>query len=344
MPREPQPTDDQRAQLTLQKIIDEHPGLAPPTAQGGQLNDYAPANLPNDPTAQAYYAAHVPPNGSPPAPPQEPAPQPAAQPQAAPEPAPQLASQPSGGLIYGKYKSDEEAQRGYWELVDKLKEMNARNTSLEAANLHLQTTMIPQRQVREQPPQPSQPQFVPVQFQGDQPVVPVESFRQAGQETAAQVARETVQAMLAPIQQFNAAQARVSTEFPEFQQRQADFAQWLSKNPDYQERVARDPEGGLELAYLRYERDSALRGQATRAQTTQTAQAQVDQARQNASASVSGNAGRRMGDQQSRAALIGQALEYAQKTGDWKPYTRIRMTEAVGEEFLNSLQMTNWGK
>lgn len=343
MPPAPDPADDPQVQQMLKKIVDDHPGFGPPAAQGGMLNDYAPVNLPNDPTAQAYYQAHVPPNGSPPASPQQPPQEPAQPPAPAPPAAQPAASQPSGGLIYGKYKSDDEAQRGYWELVDKLKEMNARNTALEAANLHLQTTMIPQRRERETPP-PQQPQFVPVQFQGDQPVVPVESFRQAGRDDAAQVARETVQAMLAPIQQFNAAQARVSTEFPEFQQRQAEFAQWLSKNPDYQDRVARDPEAGLELAYLRYEREAAIRGQATRVQATQNAQAQVDQARQAASASVSGNTGRRMDEQQSRNAAIGQALEYAQRTGDWKPYTKIRMTEALGEDFLNSLQMTNWGK
>ena len=51
-----------------------------------------------------------------------------------------------------------------------------------------------------------------------------------------------------------------------------------------------------------------------------------------------------MDDQQARAAVIGKALEHAQRTGDWQPYTKLRMQEALGEDFLNSLQMTNWGK
>lgn len=342
MPDQP-PTDDQQVQQMLQKIVDEHPQFATPANQGGRTLDYAPVNLPNDPTAQAYYQAHVPPNGSPPAPTPDQTPQPPAQPTAPAAPAPQPASQPGGDLIYGKYKSQDEAQRGYWELVDRLKEMNARNTALEAANLHLQTVALPQRRERETPP-PQQPQFVPVQFQGDQPVVPVEALRQTSREDAAAIARETVQQMLAPIQQFSAAQTRLSGEFPEFPQRQAEFAQWLSRNPEYQERVSRDPEAGLELAWLRYEHDSALRGQTQRTQATHQAQAQVDQARQQAGASVAGSASRRMDDQQSRNAAIGKALEYAQRTGDWKPYTKMRMSEALGDDFLNSLQMTTWGK
>lgn len=339
MPDDQAPADDQQVQQILEKIVNEHPQFATPANQGGRLNDYAPVNLPNDPTAHAYYAAHVPP-GSPPAPSQEPAQQPAQPPAAAP-PAPQpVASQPGGDLIYGKYKSQDEAQRGYWELVDKLKEMNIRNTSLEAANLHLQTTLQPQRQVRETPPQP---QYIPVQFQGDQPVVPVESLRGASQEDAARVARETVQQMLAPIQQFNAVTSRITSEFPDFPQRQAEFTQWLSRNPEYQEKVGRDPDH-LESAWLRYDRESAQRNQTVRTQATQQAQAQVSQARNQASASTQGSNGRRMDDQQSRAAMIGKALEYANRTGDWKPYKDLRMSEALGEDFLDSLARTSWGK
>lgn len=340
MPDNPAPADDQQVQQVLQKLVDDHPGFASPAAQGGRLNDYAPVNLPNDPTAHAYYAAHVP-EGSPPATtPQQAAPEPAQPP--APAPVAQPATQPGGDLIYGKYKSQDEAQRGYWELVDKLKEMNVRNTALEAANLHLQTTLQPQRQVREEP-RPQQPQYIPVQFQGDQPVVPVESLRGASQEDAARVARETVQQILAPIQQFNAVTARITSEFPDFPQRQAEFTQWLSRNPEYQERLGRDPDH-LESAWLRYDRESALRNQTVRTQATQQAQAQVSQARQQASASTQGSNGRRMDDAQSRAAMIGKALEHAQRTGDWKPYKELRMSEALGEDFLNSLALTNWGR
>lgn len=342
MPDSPAPADDQQVQQVLEKLVNEHPGFASPAMQGGRLNDYAPVNLPNDPTAHAYYAAHVP-EGSPPATtPQQRVQEPAQPPAPAPVAA-QPATQPGGDLVFGKYKSQEEAQRGYWELVDKLKEMNVRNTALEAANLHLQTTMLPQRQQREEP-RPQQPQYVPVQFQGDQPVVPVDSLRTTSQETAAQVARETVQQILGPIQQFSAAQTRITSEYPDFPQRQAEFTQWLSRNPEYQERLGRDPEGGLELAWLRYDRESAQRNQTVRTQATQQAQAQVSQARQQASASTQGSNGRRMDDAQSRAAMIGKALEYAQRTGDWTHYKSLRMSEALGEDFLNSLALTNWGR
>lgn len=340
MPDNDSAAADQQAQKVLEQLVADHPAFASPANQGGRANDYNPVNLPNDPTAHAYYAAHVP-EGSQPAPtPQQPAQEPA-QP-AAPAPvAAQPATQPGGDLIFGKYKSQDEAQRGYWELVDKLKEMNVRNTALEAANLHLQTTLQPQRQARETP---AQPQYVPVQFQGDQPVVPVDPMMNSVQERADRVARETVQSILAPIQQFSAAQTRIASEFPDFTQRQAEFTQWLSRNPEYQERVGRDPEGGLELAWLRYDREAAIRGQQTRTQATQQAQAQVSQARQQASASTQGSNGRRMDDAQSRAAMIGKALEYAQRTGDWKPYKDLRMSEALGEDFLNSLALTNWGR
>lgn len=329
---------DQQASKVLEQLVNDHPAFASPANQGGRTNDYAPVNIPNDPTAHAYYAAHVPEGSQPATTPQQAAPEPA-QP-SAPAPAAQPASQPGGDLIFGKYKSQDEAQRGYWELVDKLKEMNVRNTALEAANLHLQTTLQPQRQERQAPPQP---QYIPVQFQGDQPVVPVDSLRGTTQEDAARVARETVQSILAPIQQFNAVQTRIASEFPDFPQRQAEFAQWLSRNPEYQERVGRDPDH-LESAWLRYDRESAQRAQSGRAQVTQQAQAQVSQARQQASASTQGSNGRRMDDAQSRAAMIGKALEYAQRTGDWKPYKDLRMSEALGEDFLNSLALTNWGR
>jgi len=340
MPNEtPAPGEQQQSvDQILQNIVNEHPQLAEPTRQGGMTRDYNPVNLPNDDTAQSYYRAHVPegqpePTSPPPAAGQTPTPAPAGQ---TPEPQP-------GGLVFGKYKSIDEANSGYWKLVDELKTRDAENRALKAVNLHLEQVFGGFRQER---PEPT-PQHIPVQLLPDQtPVIPMDRIRETTDARAAQIARETVTQILGPLQALSGAQARVSSEYPEFNTRQSEFSTWLNLNPTYQERAARDPEGGLELAWLRFQNESAQRRQSASAQTTTIAQQQVTQARSQAGAVANnggGGATRRTTDVQARANQLNELWNYGQQTGDWKPYKNFRTAEALGDSFLNDLDRTNWG-
>lgn len=322
----------------LQNIVNEHPQLAEPTQQGGLTRDYNPVNLPNDQTAQQYYRAHVP-EGQPDE--AQPATTPATTtPQSSPAAQP---DQPTGGLVFGKYRSIDEANAGYWKLVDELKSRDAENRALKAVNLHLEQVFGGFREAR---PDPA-PQHIPVQLLPDQtPVIPAEQVRQSAAREAAEVARQTVNQILGPLQQFSSAQARVQSEYPEFSSKQGEFSTWLSQNPTYQERAAREPESGLELAWLRFRDESVRRQQAVSAQTTTAAQQQVTQARQQAGAVAQnggGGATRRTTDVQARANRLSELWNYGQQTGDWKPYKDFRTAEAVGDSFLNDLDKTRWG-
>src|SRR2546425_6734399 len=206
-------TDEQIVAQKLQDIITQHPGFADPTRQGGLTRDYNPVALPDDPTAQRYYQQAIPDDGSSggqPAPDSAPpAPVQAQQPAG---PAAASTTDTSGGLIFGKYKSLDEANRGYWELVDKQKATNAENTALKAVNLHLEQVLGPLRQPREAPTQPA---YIPVTLQGEQPVVQAQPFIDQTRAIAAEEARQQVAAALQPLQKLNEAQVRLSSEFPD---------------------------------------------------------------------------------------------------------------------------------
>jgi hypothetical protein len=320
---------------TLQQILADHPGLANPAQAGGKLNDYHPAVQPDDPSAQQFLGSFVPQQGG----------QPALEQQVSQRPAPtELAPQPpaspiSGGLIFGKYKSIEEAERGYREADQRRQTVERENTALKAVNLHLEQVFAPVRQQREVP---TPPQEVAVQFRGDQPVVPTADFVRVAQEQARAAAREEVRNALEPLGRMNEAQTRLIAEFPDFSQRQSEFAQWLAANPTYKERVTSDPDAGLEHAYLRFNHEAG----AYRQQTTQQARGQVETARQAASATSSspGSTVRRTTDLDNRAARLNELYNHAQQTGDWGPYKKARLEEALGSQFMSTLDQSQWGR
>lgn len=328
-----QPGSD--VQQTLEQVIADHPGLNNPEAQGGKLNDYRPVALPDDPTAQQWLQDH---SG-------QPAPTQQVTPARAPtEPAAEPAQPERGGLIFGKYKSQEEAERGYWETVKRQQAIERENTTLKAVNLHLEQVFAPMRQKREEPTPP--PQFTPVQFQGDQPVVPTADFMRMAEERGRAAARDEVRNALEPLQRLSATQTRMSAEFPDFSQRQSEFNQWLAQNPTYQERLVADPDTGLELAYLRFDREAGNHRQAASQQATQQARGQIESARSAASATSSspGTSVRRTTELDNRAQRLTDAFKWAQETGDWNPYRKARLEEALGSQFLNTLDQTNWGR
>lgn len=324
----------------LQRIVNDIPGLSNQEAQGGRLNDYRPNILPDDPAAQQFLQQYVPSDGGQPAPTQ---PQ---QPQGAPtEPQQPAAAQPtSGGLIFGKYRSIEEAERGYRETDNRRQTVERENTALKAVNLHLEQVFAPMRQPRVEPTPP--PAFTPVQFQGDQPVVPTADLLRAAVEQGRLAAREEVRNALEPISRLSEAQTRLTAEFPDFSQRQNEFARWLSDNPTYQERMQADPGAGLEHAYLRFSHDVGNQRQVASAQATQQARGQVENARNAASATSSspGSTVRRTTDLDNRAQRLTEAYNHAQQTGDWGPYRKARLEEALGSQFLGTLDQSNWGR
>lgn len=327
----PSPDADQQVQQILQNIVNEHPQLAEPTQQGGLTRDYHPVNVPNDASAQEYYRQF--PDGQPDS-------TQAAAPVVPAAPAPDT-NQP-GGLVFGKYKSLEDANAGYWKLVDELKSRDAENRALKAVNLHLDSVFGG----RHERPEPTPPSHIPVQLLPDQtPVIPADQVRQQAAREAAEVARAEVTRILGPLQALGGAQSRISAEYPDFTTKQTEFSQWLSLNPTYQERAARDPESGLELAWLRYRDESSRRQMAVSTQTTTNAQQQINQARSQAGAVAQNGGGgstRRTTDIQARAAKLNELWNYGQQTGDWKPYKNFRTEEAIGN-LAGDLEKTRWG-
>ena len=272
-------------------------------------------------------------------------PQPVAQPQpaAAPAPAPQSSS---GRLFAGKYRSVEEMERGYNEAQAELKRRNEENVVLKAAQLATERIGGFRRERDEPPVAP--PSEIPIQFRGDQPVVPVNDLRNELLQAARQAAQETISGILTPMQQLGSANANLRASYPEFAQREGEFANWLRDNPGYQELIQHNPEVGLESAYLKYSRVSGVQ-QATQAtQATHAAQQQVDSARQQAA--PAGNIApstRRPNETESKQAHVQQLFKRWQETGDpadKKRYMNAHTEWSLGEQFVNTLERTSWGR
>jgi hypothetical protein len=334
--------DSQEAQMKLlETLVGDLPAFRPgeDTGQG--------VLAPEGQEAQAFYQSFNPPqqaaprsdNGQPvsAAPSQPPPP---LQPQQAPAPA----AQPSTGsrLLAGQYRSVEELERGYQSSRTEAKRLYDENIALKAAQLAVEK-IGGFRQPREEPK--PQPVDIPVQFRGDQPVVPTEALIQQMEQRARQVAQETVSGILTPMQQLGSANASLRSTYPEFAQQEGQFASWLRDNPRYQGLIQNDPEVGLESAYLKFARDSGVQQTHVATQATHAAQQQIESARQQAA--PAGNvspSSRRPTETESKWGELKKLYDEAQLTGDYKRFNKARIEYALGDQFVNTLNNTNWGR
>lgn len=311
---------------TLQNILNEHPGLQTREVEPGVETPVT------DPSAENFLKTF---GGDPATPNTRPE---------RPEPTAPAPEQPSGRLLAGKYRTPEEMERAYLEAQKALRDREAENRALQAVNLHLEQVFQPLR--RAERPEPTLPDAVPVSFDAqNQPIVKTDSLRQMVHEEAARIAREQVEATLRPISALNQANNRLRTEYPEVAQREADFAAWLSAHPDYQQKITQDPDFYLEGAYLKFERESGSATRSSQAQTTNAAQAMLNQARANAAPAGGAPTGvRRETEVDGMAKQLEAAYKHYQETGDAKPYKKLRTEMALGKSFTDQIERSSWGR
>lgn len=336
--------DSQEAQMKLlETLVGDLPAFAPGVDTGQGID------APDGEAARAFYQSFnpQPPQPAVPAPNNGPtavsAPSQAAAP-LAPQPAPAPAApqpSPSGQLLAGMYRSVPELENGYKKSREEAKRLYDENIALRAAQLATER-IGGFRQPREEPTPPA---HIPVQFQGDQPVVPVNDFRTEVLNAARAAAQEAVSGILTPMQQLGSANANLRTSYPEFSQQEVQFSNWLRDNPRYQDLIQQSPDVGLESAYLKFARDTGTQQVTQATQNTLAAQNQVDAARQQAA--PAGNvapASRRPTEAESKWTNLQRIYQECQQTGNFKPFVKARTEFALGEQFINTLDRTNWGR
>lgn len=312
--------------------VDTGAGISIPK-EGQESLDFMQAYMPQP-------APATPPNGQPVSQNQTQAtPPPQAQ---QPAPAAQPSTIPSGRLLAGKYRSVEELERGYKEADRERRERNEENLALRAANI------VSERVGRQPRNEPQPLTSIPVQFEGDKPVVPVSDLRAEMLQAARTAAQETVTGILTPMQQLGSANASLRASYPEFAQQEGNFAMWLRERPDYQGLIQQNPEVGLESAYLKYQRDAGLQQASHATQATLAAQQQIGQAQQHAApAGGSAPAGRRVTETDAIASTLKRLYDEWQTTGDpaaKKRYTQYRLEQALGGQVMGTLEKSQWGR
>lgn len=340
---DPDPTSQEAQMKLLEQIVGDLPAFKPgeDTGQGILAPEGQEANTFYQSFNPPQQAAPQPSNGqtavsAPPPQPQPPAPQPASAPA-------QAQPSTSGQLYAGMYRSVPELESGYKASRDEARRLYEENVALKAAQLAAER-IGGFRQPRDEPkPQPAAE--IPVAFRGDQPVVPINDFRAEVIQAAQMAAREAVSGILTPMQQLGAANSSLRTSYPEFAQREAQFASWLGAHPDYQELIQMKPDVGLESAYLKFSRDTGAQQVTQATQTTLAAQQQVESARQQAA--PAGNvapSSRRPTEQESKWAELERLYKEGQQTGNFKPFQKARIQYALGDQFVNTLDRTTWGR
>lgn len=187
--------------------------------------------------------------GSPPAPaaPTEPEPQPTPQ-QPAGEPGSPPA--PEGqGLIFGKYRSIEDAQKGYFDTVHAY--MQEHQARLEAERRAQQVNPV-----RPEPPAPAAPD--PFMEALEEAGIPVQALTSYVQRTAREAAIPAAQEQVMPIVAGSQARAVAARTLPNFDNRENLVADFIQGTPELDIRYRRmfqaDPLGAMEWAFAQYDR------------------------------------------------------------------------------------------
>jgi len=215
-------TEPKTPEETLQGIVDAHPAF-----NTGSKENYHPASIEDDDgTTQEFYNE----NSDNPEPVKKEEEAPTRQEPTGPE---------ANKLFAGKYKSVEELEKGYVNAQKELYDRNAENIALRTAK-----AVINEGGFRREREEPTKPEFV----KG--------GYNPEGDPVIRNLTREEVQKALAPMTALSNAQSNIQQRYPEYSGREGEFTQWLTNNPDNQREVFDNPEGNLEVAYLRFERDN----------------------------------------------------------------------------------------
>lgn len=237
----------------------------------------------------------------------------------------------------------ERLQREVDDLKRKIAERNTENLALKAVNQQMEQFA----QIMRPPERPQEPARIPIAFdEHNQPYVDPSIAQHMIDERVNQLVQEKVQESLRPLTAASETYGRMRRDFPEFSSEEDRFGQWLAANPQYRERVTTNPSEGLETAYLRYRYES---GQARDTQATQAAnagQAVISGAQRHAAPAggTSGAPSRRVTETEARTRKLRELAKYAEDTGDWKPYYKMRLEEGLGQSFLDTMDKTTWGR
>jgi len=303
---------------TLRESIDLHPAF-----NTGSKENYHPASIEDDDgTTEKFYDAN------------SDDPEPTKQEEA---PTRQEPAEKGDKLFAGKYKSVEELEKGYANAQKELYDRNAENIALRTAK-----AVINEGGYRREREEPTKPEFVKGGYnpEGD-PVMKREDIEATVRDTVVNLTREEVQRALAPMTALSNAQSTIQQRYPEYSGREQEFTQWLTDNPDNQREVFDNPEGNLEVAYLRFERDNRV----AETDESQRSQRTVEAARAHAGTITPSAGGRARGN--TDAAANQQLLElykHGKETGNMRPYKDARTAHALGPGFMRSLEKTNWGR
>ena len=237
----------------------------------------------------------------------------------------------------------EALQRELHDLKTKVQERNTENLALKAVNEHMEQF------ARAVTPQvtPTEPEHIPIEFDNEnKPYVSPEALGRVGQAMISKAVQEQVQASLQPLTNAGIAYNRMKKDFPEFATDESKFSGWLDANPTYRERVSSNPSDGMESAYLRYRYEAGQANEQQLAQTVVAGQAVVNEAQRHAAPAggATGTPTRRTTEVEARTRKLEALRKHGDDTGNWKPYETARLEEAIGTQFLDTMDKTTWGR
>ena len=340
-----------------QKALEDfaaHPGLPKPGNMSSRSGEpYNPVDVPNDTSGNAFLnsfpAADAPTDQPQQAVPTPTGEQPAveATPKATPEAVPAAPETPAAtpeeqSLYFGKYKNREAAEKAWQKREELLRDRQQENIALKAA-----TSVMEGVGFRKEREQPTPPANIPVQFDGQgQPFIPADIFDKRVEQRAGEIASERVQETLQPIANMNNITNKMQQEFPDFGNDNADYSAYLAENPELAQRVNNDPEFAMPATYLMFKELRGQRTQADAVQTTQRSQTVVNEARAQASAGAPvAQSSRTVQEGESRERKLQDLESYARSTGDWRPYRKFRIEEALNMDgTLEAIAKAGWGR
>lgn len=171
------------------------------------------------------------------------------QPQAA-EPTEPSSAAAGERLIFGKYRSMEEAERGLYETTTSAAAVHEMNRRLVDQNQKLAEI------VARQTTKPAEPTGDPLD-ELRQWAVPVEPIRKAIEAHAQRIADAAVEKRLGPLAEGLRARQQVEQRIPEFAKRESEISRFIASSPELTERYNRafqaDPSMAMEWAYLVHE-------------------------------------------------------------------------------------------
>lgn len=229
-------------------------------------------------------------------------------------------STPEQRLLAGKYKTVEELERGYQNLLTVENQNNERLTMLE------------QRMLNSDPAD----RILPSERRAERKR-PEEVFEELGIPTDAleDFVAQRLGAALNPLIQGSQAREELRRSYQDFESLETKVTEYLNRNPQekarYQKLFQADQGGAMEWAINRY-----LRTAGPSAVPREPGPGDEVNNRLDAMLPGSSTPGGRGEDlaQVQRSERLQKAYDYGNQTGDWGPYTNLRLNEVIPDSHV----------